>query len=412
MAQTTTQPTETSIAEATAQNLPAPRARTAINPIVPQTWQEVVTIASAICRAGMAPKSYYKVDGYGKPVYVDGKPVADPEKVAIAIMHGMEVGLTPMASLQSLAVINGMPSVYGDGLLALIRASGLLENIEETIEWAKDGPLAATCTMWRKGEKTPSVQTYTRADAQKARLWGKPGPWTDHPARMLQWRARGWCGRDKFADVLRGLHSAEEAEEMVDITSRGTAETTHAPAEPQRSDYQPAAAEPTKAEPESQPDASASLATPAESGQPGGCSPGAGGDSKPEAASTPASNQARAPHNETVETRPDDKPTVTDVVDQNEQEQEAAPQTDAPVVSFVEYKKVGDFFDFADVWLQAETRTEAELVAFSAFYHQFMVDRLSPSWKSAAIRDAMTETKAFLDAAMKRAQAKAKAALK
>ena len=42
-------------------------------------------------------------------------------------------GFTPMAALQSIAVVNGMPTIYGDGMLALVRASGLLEDIIETI---------------------------------------------------------------------------------------------------------------------------------------------------------------------------------------------------------------------------------------------------------------------------------------
>jgi len=99
-------------AEAPTDNLPAPRARgTIVNAIVPQSWQEITAIAGAICRANMAPKSYCRTDSYGKIVFVDGKPVPEPDKVAIAIMHGLEVGFTPMASLQSIAVINGMPSV-------------------------------------------------------------------------------------------------------------------------------------------------------------------------------------------------------------------------------------------------------------------------------------------------------------
>src|SRR5262249_4628841 len=52
--------------------------------------------------------------------------------------------------------------------------------------------------------------------------------------RMMKMRARSWALRDKFADVLRGLHSAEEAQDMVDITPRSMA--SMAPPEPRRSD--------------------------------------------------------------------------------------------------------------------------------------------------------------------------------
>lgn len=336
--------------EAPATNLPAPRPRTAISPIVPQNWQEVTAIAGAICRAGMAPKSYCKVDNYNKLIYVDGKPVADPEKVAIGIMHGMEVGMTPMASLQSIAVINGMPSLYGDGLLAVIRASDKLEDIEEFIERDKDGPVSATCKMWRKGEKTPSIQVYTRADAQKAKLWGKAGPWTDHPARMLQWRARGWCGRDKFADVLRGLHSAEEMEDLYGIIDIGGASIVPA-AEPRRSDFTdkssaaPHAADTGAADPK----AAASTAAEVTPGQ--GASEGGG--SGPADVAAPSSDQPSAQQG-----------MITDVEDLNQQPEEK--------VEFTKYKSLKEFVNFSDHFLQDGATTAGMARQWEEFYRQDM----------------------------------------
>src|SRR5206468_516947 len=52
------------------------------------------------------------------------------------------------------------------------------------------------------------------ADAKKAKLWNKVGPWTEYPQRMLQMRARGFGARDGYPDVLRGLISAEEAADI------------------------------------------------------------------------------------------------------------------------------------------------------------------------------------------------------
>ena len=49
-----------------------------------------------------------------------------PEAIVVAIQYGYELGLTPMQSLQNVAVINGKPSIYGDAMLAVVRASGLL----------------------------------------------------------------------------------------------------------------------------------------------------------------------------------------------------------------------------------------------------------------------------------------------
>jgi hypothetical protein len=62
----------------------------------------------------------------------------------------------------------------------------------------------------RKGE--PEYETtFSVEDAKQAGLWGKPGPWTQYRKRMQQMRARGFALRDKFAHLLMGLISAEEA---------------------------------------------------------------------------------------------------------------------------------------------------------------------------------------------------------
>jgi hypothetical protein len=55
------------------------------------------------------------------------------------------------------------------------------------------------------------------AEAKKAGLWGKQGPWTQYPRRMLQMRARGFALRDAFPDVLRGLVTAEEAADYTHV---------------------------------------------------------------------------------------------------------------------------------------------------------------------------------------------------
>jgi hypothetical protein len=51
------------------------------------------------------------------------------------------------------------------------------------------------------------------ADAKRARLAGKTGPWSQYPERMLALRARGFALRNAFADALRGLITAEEAQD-------------------------------------------------------------------------------------------------------------------------------------------------------------------------------------------------------
>jgi hypothetical protein len=181
-----------------------------VSAIVPQDFEGAYRLATVIFKAKMAPKSLDSV-----------------EKITVAIMHGMEVGFTPMAAIQSIAVVNGSPAIWGDGMLALIENSGLLEDKEELCEIDDKGePSRVVCRVKRVGRARWYEQTFTQAEAIKAGLWNKQGPWVQYRRRMMMWRVRGWALRDAFPDVLRGLRSAEEAlDSMVDITPRAAEPT-------------------------------------------------------------------------------------------------------------------------------------------------------------------------------------------
>lgn len=160
--------------------------------LVPQDFEQAWRVAQVIAGSGMAPRD-----------------MATPEKLVVSIMHGLEIGLPPMQAIQSIAVVNGRPTVWGDGALGLVRGSGLLEDYEETIDGDGEA-MRAICRCNRRGQATPITRTFSVADAKKAGLWGKAGPWTQYPRRMLAMRARAFALRDGFADVLKGIGITEE----------------------------------------------------------------------------------------------------------------------------------------------------------------------------------------------------------
>jgi hypothetical protein len=121
-----------------------------------------------------------------------------------------------MQSLQSIAVVNGRPSVYGDTALAVCKGSPVCEWVRETIE-GEGEHMVAVCQAKRRGDAQPVESRFGVAEAKKAGLWGKGGPWTQYPRRMLQMRARGFALRDAFPDVLRGLVTAEEAADYTHV---------------------------------------------------------------------------------------------------------------------------------------------------------------------------------------------------
>lgn len=164
--------------------------------------------ATAVAKSGLAPKG-----------------IETPEAILVAIQMGMELGLTPMAALQSIAVINGRASVWGDAQLAICRSSHVWDEsaFRESFEGKafEDGS-RAVCSVRRK-DGNAITRSFSVADAKTAKLWGKTGaaggptPWVTYPARMLQMRARSFALRDGFGDVLRGFRSAEELIDARDL---------------------------------------------------------------------------------------------------------------------------------------------------------------------------------------------------
>jgi hypothetical protein len=186
--------------------------------LVPRSLAEAMEFSKILAQSDLVPKDYRN----------------KPGNVLVAIQMGAEVGLAPMQAVQSIAVINGRPSLWGDGLLALVQGHGDCEDVIET-----DDGETATCIVKRRG-RADTTATFSMADARNAGLAGG-NVWKSYPKRMRQMRARGFALRDAFADVLKGLNLAEEQRDIVEARAEVKApqasttlpaNTQTAPAEP------------------------------------------------------------------------------------------------------------------------------------------------------------------------------------
>ena len=163
----------------------------------PSTITEAIQFSEMLAKSQMVPRQYQN----------------KPEDIMVAVQWGYEIGLAPLQALQNISVINGKPSVYGDAALALVQASSVCEGVEEYFENEETSAMVAVCVCKRAGRKPVTVR-FSVEDAKRAGLWNKQGPWQQYPKRMLQMRARGFALRDAFPDVLKGLITAEEAQDF------------------------------------------------------------------------------------------------------------------------------------------------------------------------------------------------------
>lgn len=177
----------------------------------PKSTAEAMELAKTLASSQLIPKAFQQ----------------RPDDVFVAMMWSHSLGIPIVQGLQGIAVINGKPSLYGDALLAVCMGSGQMADIEETVTGSADN-LTATCKVTRRGKPTPVVSTFSIADARAAGLLGKPGPWKQYTSRMLKMRARAFALRDAFPDVLSGIASAEE---MQDVEGTATEKATENVAE-------------------------------------------------------------------------------------------------------------------------------------------------------------------------------------
>lgn len=167
--------------------------------MIPKDITEAIALAKIMSESTLVPKEFQK----------------NIANCTLAIGLGGELGLSAFQAVQSIMVVNGRPTLWGDAMPGLIRASGKMEYLDETYD---EKTKTCVCRVKRVGEPE-IIRTFSEADATAAGLTKKDGPWQTYRKRMLQMRARSWALRDGFADILKGLQMYEEVVDYVETTA-------------------------------------------------------------------------------------------------------------------------------------------------------------------------------------------------
>lgn len=160
-----------------------------VRPVTTGEWGVMVQQAGVMIKSGFLPTGI------------------KTEAQAIAIMmKGRELGIPPMYALSNIAMINGKPTASAELMLALIYR----EHGGEALKFLRTSP--EVCTIEYKRKDWIEVQTYefSLADAKRAGLAGRSGPWTLFPQAMLRARCISAVARLAFPDVIGGLYTPEE----------------------------------------------------------------------------------------------------------------------------------------------------------------------------------------------------------
>ena len=142
-----------------------------------------------------------------------------PAVVAAAILYGRELGLAPMTSLRSVALIKGRPALSSEAMRAMVLAAGHHITFEEMT--------SARCVIIgrRRGSEDTTRVVFTIDDAKKMGVGGN-AQYSKMPRQMLAARATAELCRLIFADVIGGLVADVEVDDDVEPLASVTPMTT------------------------------------------------------------------------------------------------------------------------------------------------------------------------------------------
>lgn len=130
--------------------------------------------------------------------------VSSPEQAMMIMAKGHELGLPVTAAFELIQVIQGKPTLSPRGALALVLASGMLEDMQ-----IDDQPGHCTVTMKRRNVPAYTL-SWTIDDAKRAGVIKADSAWQSYQANMLRWRAIGFVIDVLFSDITGGLKRADE----------------------------------------------------------------------------------------------------------------------------------------------------------------------------------------------------------
>jgi hypothetical protein len=180
--------------ETTAPETPAPGTEVAVRPPARSSLPAKVAYARELANSGLLPAQYRK----------------QPGNILWAIEYGEMLGLSTMAAITGVHVIEGKPTASAGLISALVRRAGhklrvFGDNKSATCQIVRsddpDFTFEVKWTLNKNADDNPS--------AEVAGLLGKK-VWREYPASMLKSRAITQCARDACEEALFGLHYTPE----------------------------------------------------------------------------------------------------------------------------------------------------------------------------------------------------------
>lgn len=159
--------------------------------------------------------AYQMAQGLAQSTLVPQTFQNNPANCLIALEQSNRLGISPMAVMQNLYIVQGKPSFSSSFVIGLINASGKYDMELQFDEEEKDGkPYACTCWTTLDGRKVNGIKiTMDMADKEG---WSKKNgsKWVTMPQVMLRYRAASFFARMNCPELSIGLYTKEELDDF------------------------------------------------------------------------------------------------------------------------------------------------------------------------------------------------------
>jgi hypothetical protein len=146
----------------------------------------------------------------------------NPADVLFVILVGESLGLNAATALMNIYNVNGMPAMKADLKLALAKRHPEYAGCE--IDANTERCIVKMKRRNENGTEESIISTFTIDDAKRAGLFPKKDNWRMYPQRMLKARAISYAVNDLFPDIVFGMLSSEEAQDIDRHTEKTMAE--------------------------------------------------------------------------------------------------------------------------------------------------------------------------------------------
>ena len=213
-----------------------------------------------------------KLDRYGNVKEARENPNALANSV-VALNMAQRMGADPLMVMQNLYIVEGRPSWSSQWIIAAINGCGRFSPLRFDIQDLGDKEVSYTTTSWNNGQRETSSRTVKIRDkvcvawaveketgerlespkvtiemAVKEGWYTKSGSkWQTMEEVMLRYRTASFFGKLYAPELLMGLQSVEEAQDIIEATT-GPDGTISVNVDELRSTVQPSQRQPTAAQ--------------------------------------------------------------------------------------------------------------------------------------------------------------------